>query len=180
MTIKPLTPPYPAEVEKLLAGYPQQNGYLLSLFRLFANSPRFLGGKGVVNHLDKGSPLTLRDREIVILQTCAHFDCEYEWGVHVTIFGEAAKLTEAQVRSTREKDINADWPTRDQLLINVVKDLCKNSSLSASYRELFEENWQVDQQFEILALVGNYFLVSLMANTYQLDTEDFAASFPDT
>lgn len=53
--------------------------YLLQLFRVFANSPRFLK-KGALNLLDKDSPLTLRQREIVILRVCANNDCEYEWG----------------------------------------------------------------------------------------------------
>ena len=35
-------------------------------------------------------PLSLREREIVIDRTCALTGCEYEWGVHVAIFAEAA------------------------------------------------------------------------------------------
>ncbi|GAA3246389.1 carboxymuconolactone decarboxylase family protein [Dactylosporangium siamense] len=30
--------------------------------------------------------LTLREREIVILRTCARRGCEYEWGAHVLVF----------------------------------------------------------------------------------------------
>jgi alkylhydroperoxidase family enzyme len=49
--------------------------------------------------LDRG-PLSLREREIVIDRTCALTGCEYEWGVHVATFADAAHLTAEQVRAT--------------------------------------------------------------------------------
>ena len=65
--LTPITEPYPEDVAKVLVGYPQQGGYILALFRVFANSLRFMK-KGVPNLLDKDSPLPLRIREIVILR----------------------------------------------------------------------------------------------------------------
>src|SRR4051812_29406070 len=49
---------------------------------------KFRGG----SLLDRG-PLSLREREIVIDRTCALNGCEYEWGVHVATFSDAAHLT---------------------------------------------------------------------------------------
>jgi len=64
--LKPLDPPYSEEISNALKQYPTQDGYLLKLFRVFANSLRFLSGKGVINLLDERSPLTLAERELVI------------------------------------------------------------------------------------------------------------------
>lgn len=69
--LSPIEQPYPSEVAGILAAYPQQDGYILSLFRTFANSLRFLK-KGVPNLLDKESPLPLRIREIVIALVGTH------------------------------------------------------------------------------------------------------------
>jgi alkylhydroperoxidase family enzyme len=91
-TLTPIEPPYASNIEAILKNYPKQQGYLLKLFRVFANSERFLL-KGVPNLLDKDSPISLREREIVILRVCANNACEYEWGVHVTIFSQHANLT---------------------------------------------------------------------------------------
>ncbi len=43
--------------------------------------------------LGRGSTLAIRDREIVIDRTCARCGNEYEWGVHVAAFAEAAGLS---------------------------------------------------------------------------------------
>ena len=83
-TLNPIKEPFPEDIVKLLSRYPKIDGYLLTLFRTFANSQRFLE-KGVPNLLDEESPLKIRDREIVILRVTANNNCEYEWGIHVTV-----------------------------------------------------------------------------------------------
>lgn len=176
--LAPLEPPFPADIDALLARYPRQDGYLLSLFRTFANSPRFLS-KGVPNLLDKDSPLALRDREIVILRVTAHYDCEYEWGVHAAIFARAAKLTPEQVAATRLLLANAPvWSAREQRLIAAVDGFCHRGVLSGDELDAFTEDWSRAQQLEILALCGAYHTVSLVANAARLGLEPFARRFP--
>jgi alkylhydroperoxidase family enzyme len=176
--LSPLEAPFPPETEALLARYPRQNGYLLSLFRTFANSPRFLN-RGVPNLLDKESPLALRDREIVILRVTAHYDCEYEWGVHVAIFARAAKLTEAQISATRLSVATAlVWGERDRRLITAVDAFCHRGVLSDDEFDAFTEDWSKVQQLEIIALCGAYHTVSLVANAARLPPEPFAVRFP--
>ena len=104
--LKPLEEPYPPEAAEILKTYPQQGGYLLTLFRTFANSVRFLK-KGVANLLDDQSPLSLKQREIVILRVTANCLCEYEWGVQVAAFAKRAGLSSEQVRTTRLGDHHA-------------------------------------------------------------------------
>ena len=107
--LKPLEPPYETEIENILALYPKgKDGYLLRLFRVFANSQRFLAGKGVVNLLDDESPLTIQERELVILRVTAKKHCEYEWGLHARIFAEAANISDVQLRATVIDDHRAN------------------------------------------------------------------------
>ncbi len=85
--LNPIRSPFNKDVEAILMNYPKgPNGYTLKLFRVFANSLRFLAGKGVVNLLDEGSPLSANERELVILRVTANLNCEYEWGLHVSVF----------------------------------------------------------------------------------------------
>lgn len=176
--LAPLDPPYAPEIETQLARYPRQDGYLITLFRTFANSVRFLQ-RGVPNLLDKESPLALRDREIVILRVTAHYDCEYEWGVHVAIFGRAAKLTEEQVSATRLLGPDAPvWSEREQRLIAAVDEFCRSGVLSGDRLDAFTEDWSKAQQLEIIALCGAYHTISLVANAACLAPEPFAARFP--
>ena len=172
----PIDPPFEPEIADLLAAYPQQDGYLLSLFRTFAQSRRFLK-KGVPNLLDRGSPLALRTRELVILRTTANRNCEYEWGVHVAIFARAAKLTDAEVAATRAKDTRS-WSPQDRTLIDSVDQLCATGQLEAATQKAFQTTFDVAQQLEILALVGTYSTISYVANVADLPPEPFAARFP--
>ncbi|GJL88836.1 MAG: hypothetical protein DHS20C03_25450 [Minwuia thermotolerans] len=177
--LSPVEPPYEAEAAALLESYPRVQGHLLSLFRTFANSTRFLR-KGVPNLLDRESPLPLREREIVILRTTAHWRCEYEWGVHVTVFAEAAGFTPAQVAATVQADPQAAcWTGRESTLLSVTDGLAATGGLPDSVLQSFRDGWTVAQQLEVIALCGTYHTVSQVANVARLSPEGFAARFPD-
>lgn len=174
--LAPIEAPYPDDVASTLAAYPQVNGYILSLFRTFANSKRFLK-KGVPNLLDKESPLDLRSREIVILRVTANRGCEYEWGVHVAVFAKAAGFSEAQIAATCAPFADC-WTRDEQLLVDVVDALCASAGLEEALLTAFQARWSHEEQLEILALCGTYTTISLVANVAQLPPENFAARFP--
>src|SRR5882757_6282534 len=104
--IAPLEPPYAPDIgeqfDRIMHGAPP-----LMLFRVLAGHARAWDKFRAGSLLDRG-PLTLRAREIVIDRTCALAGCEYEWGVHVATFADAAQLSEPQVRATVLD--NADAP----------------------------------------------------------------------
>lgn len=179
--LKPLEAPFPGDIEEILAKYPKNDGYLLQLFRVFANSKRFLKNTGAKNLLDKDSPLSLREREIIILRLCAQLNCEYEWGVHATVFAQAAELKPAQVEATRlGSGQESCWSEREQCLIQVVDQLANKAVIDGDSYAQFQQLWDKDQQLEIFALCGNYHLVAFVANCSGLEPEPFAARFPDS
>lgn len=177
-TLKPVAEPYSDEAAAILARYPQRDGYLLQLFRVFANSLRFLK-KGTVNLLDRDSPLPMRLRELVILRVCADNDCEYEWGVHVTAFAAHVGLSPAQIAATRLGPADAAcWDADERVLLHAVDQLCHSGRMAPDTHAAFQRLWNVEQQLEILALCGNYHTICFVANTAELEPETFAARFP--
>lgn len=175
-TLGPLDPPFTPEIQAILSQYPQQDGYLLRLFRTFANSERFLK-KCIPNLLDKESPLDLRTREIVILRVTANRNCEYEWGVHVAIFSKAAGLTGDQVASTRTHNYDC-WSQKEQRLIAAVDQLCEMATINENLLNPFKDDWSKEEQLEIIALCGTYSTISYVANVADLPLEPFAMKFP--
>jgi alkylhydroperoxidase family enzyme len=177
--LSPVADPIPAGAAERLKRYPRLDGYLLTLFRTFANSERFLE-KGVPNLLDAASPLTLRQREIVILRVTARNDCEYEWGVHVAALASKAGFTPEQVRATRLFDADAScWSAEENLLIRAVDELWGGGRIEDATLAAFQQAFNLEQQLEIMALCGAYHTVSFVANTARLAPEPFAARFPD-
>ena len=176
--IAPLQPPYAPEIQlefdRIMRGAPP-----LVLFRVMAGHPRawekFRGG----GLLDRG-PLSLRQREIVIDRTCALNACEYEWGVHVATFAEAARLTEEQVHATVLGEANdACWSEAEQALMSAVDALHERSTLSDAEFKTLSGHYDDAQVIEIIMLCGFYRTVSYLANTLALPLEETAARFPD-
>ena len=176
--ITPLSPPYAPEIQeqfdRVMRGAPP-----LLLFRVMAGHPRawekFRGG----SLLDRG-PLTLRQREIVIDRTCALNRCEYEWGVHVAAFAEAAHLTDDQVCATVLSDSSAScWSEAERVLIQAADALHHRANLSEAEFAALKAHYDEAQIVEIIQLCGVYRTVSYLANALALPLEPNARRFPD-
>jgi len=176
--ITPLEPPYEAELQdqfdRIMRGAPP-----LMLFRVLASSPRAWEKFRSASLLDRASPLSLREREIVIDRTCALNACEYEWGVHVATFAKPAGLTEAQIRATVLGDAGVPcWSVAEQALIAAVDALHARSTLSDEEFADLSAHYDDRRILEIMLLCGFYRTVAYLANGLRLPLEDKAARFP--
>ncbi|MCP4621552.1 MAG: carboxymuconolactone decarboxylase family protein [Bradyrhizobium sp.] len=175
--IAPLSPPYVPEIgeqfDRIMRGAPP-----LVLFRVMAGQKRawekFRGG----SLLDRG-PLTLREREIVIDRTCALNACEYEWGVHVTTFAQAANLTDEEVRATVHGGADAPcWSEAEKAMLIAVEALHHRATLSETEFAALRAHYDDAKILEIIQLCGFYRTVSYLANGLALPLEPTAARFP--
>jgi alkylhydroperoxidase family enzyme len=175
--IAPLEEPYEPEIQAQFDRV-MRGAAPLMLFRVMAANPRAWEKFRAGSLLDRG-PLSLREREIVIDRTTALTKCEYEWGVHVTTFAQAAHLTEEQVRATVLGDADAPcWSAAEQALIAVVDALHHRATLSDAEFELLSAHYDDAKIFEIILLCGFYRTVSYLANGLDLPLETKAARFP--
>jgi alkylhydroperoxidase family enzyme len=175
--IAALEPPYQPEIreqfDRVMRGAPP-----LMLFRVVASNSRAWEKFRAASLLERG-PLSLREREIVIDRTCALTRCEYEWGVHVTAFANAAQLSEAQIRATVSEGADAPcWSTSEQALIAAVDALHLRATLSEGEFNLLKAHYDEAKIFEIILLCGFYRTVSYLANGLDLPLEHGAARFP--
>ena len=175
--IAPLQPPYAPEIQsqfdRIMRGAPP-----LMLFRVVAGNARAWEKFRAGSLLDPG-PLALREREIVIDRTCALTGCEYEWGVHVAIFADAAGLTGEQVRATVLGRADAPcWSTSEQALIAAVDALHHRATLSDAEFSALSAHYDDAKIFEIILLCGFYRTVSYLTNALDLPLEPGAAPFP--
>ena len=175
--IAPLEPPYDQEIaqqfDAIMRGAPP-----LMLFRVIAGHARAWEKFRAGSLLDRG-PLTLREREIVIDRTCARTGCEYEWGVHVATFAEAAHLTDEQVRATVLEGADAPcWSESEQALIAAVDALHIRATLDDAEFKALSAHYDDAKILEVLLLCGFYRTVSYLANGLNLPLEANAARFP--
>lgn len=175
--IKPTDPPYSPEIqadfEKLMRGQPP-----LLLFRTVARNPRVLQRMMAGGLLDRGS-ISIRSRELVILRTTAKCGAEYEWGVHVAVFGSKAEWTTEQIHSSIHG--GADdlcWNKEDQLVIRLADQLHSTARVDEALWSDLSTHFKEEQLVELVMLAGLYHAVSFMVNATGVQHEAFAPRFP--
>ena len=175
--IKPVDSPYTKEVQaefdKIMKGQPP-----LLLFRTIAKNPRVLQRMMDGGLLDRGS-ISIRNRELTILRTCANCGAEYEWGVHVVAFGEKAQFTKEELHSSVYGGAeDACWDTKDKLIIRLCDQLHETSTVDDRLWAEVSVHFTEEQLVEFIMLAGLYHGVSFIINTLNIQNEEFAPRFP--
>ena len=175
--IAPLEPPYPPEMQadfdRLMRGAPP-----LALFRTVARNPRVLQRFMAGALLDRGS-ISLRSRELMILRTCARCGAEYEWGVHVSVFGGKAGWTADQLHSSvHGAAADACWSAEDRLVIRLADQLHDTDRVDDRLWDELSTHFAPEQMIELIMLAGLYHGVSYLINAIGIQHEAFAPKFP--
>ncbi len=178
--LPPLEPPHPPELAEELARLVPPGMPPLALFRTLAHNPRVLRKFREGSLLDRGS-IGRREREIVILRTCARCGSEYEWGVHVTVFAARVGLTDAQVAATLRPGAagvdDAAWSPRDRLLLGLADELHDTCGIGDALWSQLAEAFEPAQLVELIVLAGFYHTVAFLTNALHVPLEAFAARF---
>lgn len=154
---------------------------ILALFRLLATHPLLAERvKGWGSYfLGRTAALPLRDREVVIDRVCARCGAEYEWGVHVAAFADAAGFSPAQVQAIARPDADLrGLPERDRLLVRLVDELHATSHVSDTLWAELAAVWTPAQLIELLVLSGWYRAIAYLCNATRLPLETWQARFP--
>jgi len=176
LRISPTNPPYDPAIAEAFSRIMPPGFEPLTLFRTMARSPRVLQRMFAGSLLDKGA-ITFRDRELMILRTCARCGAEYEWGVHVTFFAEKAELTEQQAAATVSPLADDSWNPRDRLVLQMADELHDSAAISDALWSELKEVFSDEQLLELIALAGYYRTISCIVNTCRLVPEPYAARF---
>jgi alkylhydroperoxidase family enzyme len=178
--ITPLEAPFEPDAADLLTLMMPAGAPAIALFRTFArNRPMTAAMIPWGSYaLGRQSSLTRRERELVILRTCARCGCDYEWGVHVAHFSERAGLTIAQLASLAG-GTHADpcWiDERDRLLVETVDALHDTSDMSDDLWARLAGSFGEPQILDLLMLTGWYHAISFVARATRLPLEPGAPS----
>ncbi|HEX8366434.1 MAG TPA: carboxymuconolactone decarboxylase family protein [Allosphingosinicella sp.] len=173
-----LKEPYPEWFAAAMARIMPQGAPPLKLFRAIGTSRRAWDKFAAGSLLDKG-PLPLREREIVILRTCARCGCGYEWGVHAALFAARAGLTEAQLADTAAAPGNPTlWSNADAALLDGVDALIDRKRLAEPEFAQLSSHFGPDQILEIIQLVAFYTGVSMICGALAIEPEPGTPALP--
>lgn len=145
----------------------------LTLFTTLAHNPRVLSRLFAGGLLDAGS-VTVRQRELMILRTCAQAGADYEWGVHAALFAAAAGLDGGQLAATkRDNPLGPDWSAEDLLILDTADALFAQADLSDGQWAALSGRFRPAQVVELLALAGYYRAIALYCRVLRLPPEPF-------
>jgi alkylhydroperoxidase family enzyme len=153
----------------------------LSLFRTLAVHDGLFSrmrplGAGILGH----PRLEPRERELLILRTCARAGAEYEWGVHVVAFARGLGVTEEQVAATvLGSAADPAWGERDAQLIAAADALYESDAIPEGLWASLSAWLREDQLLELTVVAGWYRLISYVVNVAGVELESWAERFPD-
>ncbi len=171
---QPYEPAIAAELQRIMPPGVEP----LLLFRTLARSPRVFAKIFAGGYLDKG-PFSLRQREIVIDRTTARLGCEYEWGVHIALFGERVDFGEVEVAALVHGPADAPcWALDEQALIALVDDLVDHRTIRDATWQTASKHFDEAQLVEAIAITGFYHTISFLCRGLELPLESYGARFP--
>ena len=123
--------------------------------------------------LSRGSGLSAREREIVILRMGWLCQSEYEWAQHVRIAKREAGLTDAQVHSIAEGPTAKGWSHFERTLITMVDEIRYQAMISDVTWERLRAKYSAPQIIEAIYTASHYQMVSMALNSLgvQLDAD---------
>jgi 4-carboxymuconolactone decarboxylase len=176
--IGPIQPPYDPEVADQLAAMMPPGVEPLRLFRTIAHNPRILGKIRSGNLLDRGS-LDRIDRELAILRTCARCRSEYEWGIHVSVFGRRYGIPEDKLAGTvLWSSQDSRWSRSQRAIVRLADELHDAATVSNELWTELDRLFAPDQIVELMVLVGFYHTISFVTNGLSIELEERGGRFP--
>jgi alkylhydroperoxidase family enzyme len=177
--LAPAQPPFGPELDDALAKLMPPGVEPLKLFRTLAHNPRVLSRFLAGGLLDRGS-ISLRERELAILRTCARCGSEYEWGVHVAFFAARAGLGDDQVRATCRRELPADgvFTPRERAILALCDALHDRAQVDDELWSALAAEFAPSQIVELIALAGFYHTVSFATNALRIEREAGVPRFP--
>jgi 4-carboxymuconolactone decarboxylase len=180
--IAPLDPPYEPQTQVFLEKWmpPGSQVEPLRLFRTLAVHDDMASrmrplGAGILGHGRVGA----RERELVILRTCARTGAEYEWGVHVVAYGKPLGLSDEQIAATvNGRPDDPAFSEQEALLVRLADELHDTCTVSDTLWQALAERFSEDQLLELLIIAGQYRLISYIVNGVRVEQEPWAARFP--
>jgi alkylhydroperoxidase family enzyme len=181
--IKPVEEPYPPKIEALLDRMVPPGVPPLRVMRTMAQNRQMAQAMTdwISYELSTALSVDLRAREIIIGRTCALCGCQYQWGLHVAVWAERARLTEEQIRSmTYGFSDDPCWTEpRDRLLVELADQLHHDSDVDDRLWGELTCYFTDGQLLDLLALCGWYHAVSFIVRASRIEPEPGIPSFAD-
>jgi alkylhydroperoxidase family enzyme len=148
-----------------------REGSRMNIINVLALYPR-----AVLPYLDMNKVLFevsigMRLREIIVLRVAHLSQNEYEWFQHLEI-GKRAGLTSSDIDAIQKGSPASDWSVQDGLVMDAVTEMEKTNNISDALWKKLADQFDREQLFDLLFVIGAYKMTAWIMNAIQLPPED--------
>jgi 4-carboxymuconolactone decarboxylase len=136
--------------------------------------PPFLGFAGA---LALQGVLPRREAELLALRAAWNCRSAFEWGHHVE-YGLAHGLTQEEIRNVPVGPEAAIWNPQDRTLLECADELAAQQQVQDQTFEALRLIWSDAEIVEIVFIVGNYTMLSMLANATGVPVEERLPGLP--
>lgn len=150
----------------------------LNILRTIAHHPKLLGPfLGFAATLAQNGELTRRDSEMLALRAAWNCQSDFEWGHHA-VYARAAGLSDDEIARIAAGPGAPDWSADDRTLLLAADQLHKNQQIEDGVWDRLAERFSEAQLVEIPFVVGQYTMLSMVANSTGVELEAEHESLP--
>ncbi|MBI4306272.1 MAG: carboxymuconolactone decarboxylase family protein [Chloroflexi bacterium] len=138
-------------------------------FAVLMNSPEVAGRVAHVGtYLRFESKLPARIRELAIITTARHWNCDLEWAVHVKLAKESGVSQEAISAVTDEAAADG-LPNGESVVVRYARELLQARRVSGPLFEQARQTFRDQGVTELTALIGYYSMLACVLNAFEVE-----------
>ncbi len=154
--------------QELLATVPDAAGS--NFFRTLVHHPRIFKRWVKYGSVLLEGALPPRDRELLILRTIHHTQCEYVWAHHVPIALQTG-LSREEIARVREASSPDAGSTFDAALLVAVDELVDDCQINDSTWETLARGYEEPQLIEVPMVAGVFLAMGFTLNSLGVEVE---------
>jgi len=157
------------DVESLLPLIARPGGKPASTMVVLARSPDLLAPfLGWAAALALNGVLSNRDHELLALRAAHNCGSKFEWDEH-SDYARDAGLTNDEISAVAGPIPSGGWSAAEGALLQAADDLNSTHDVSGATWEVLANNYDTPALAEILFVVGQYTMLSMVANAAGID-----------
>jgi len=150
----------------------------LNILKTIAHQERLLGPfLQFASAIAQEGALSRRDSELLALRTSWNARSEFEWGHHVE-YGTAAGLSRAEIAQIVVGPSSPAWSAEDRMLLRAADQLFTEQQISDDTWNALARRYSKAQLVEIPFVVGQYTMLSMVANATGVELEEGYEGLP--
>lgn len=119
-----------------------------------------------------------RDHEILALRASLNCRSGFEWGEHL-LFARDAGLTDDEIEQIVVGDADPRWSPSDAALVRAADQLHQGCKIDDETWAALSAHYDAPQLVEIVYIVGQYTMLSMVANGLRVDVPATFRPLPD-